>query len=216
MPRGRDHLVWDWNGTLLDDLHLVVSATNAVLAAVGGPVITVEEHRTQYRRPIMDYYAEVLGRMLDAEEFARLDKLFHEAYRLGLAECTLTADAAVALRSWHGSQSLLSMWFHDELVPTVDRYGLTPHFRRIDGLRAGVGGGRKASHLARHLAAVGVEGRSTVLIGDSIDDAEAAAYVGARCVLYTGGITDPARLRASGWPVADSLTEAVALAAELD
>ncbi|GAB3968568.1 hypothetical protein GCM10027615_20680 [Plantactinospora veratri] len=55
-----------------------------------------------------------------------------------------------------------------------------------------------------------------MLIGDSIDDAEAADSVGARCVLYSGGFTDSARLRAAGWPVADSLTEAVELAAELD
>jgi phosphoglycolate phosphatase-like HAD superfamily hydrolase len=52
-----------------------------------------------------------------------------------------------------------------------------------------------------------------VLIGDSLDDADAAESVGARCVLYTGGFTDPDRLRASGRPVADALTEAVALAA---
>ncbi|MBF9134664.1 HAD family hydrolase [Plantactinospora sp. S1510] len=212
----RDHLVWDWNGTLLNDLSLVVSSTNVALAGAGGPAVTAEEHRTQFRRPIADYYAEVLGRVLDAEEFGRLDKLFHDAYRMGLASCELAADAVTAIRSWTGSQSLLSMWFHDELVPAVDRYGLTTMFHRVDGLRGTVGGERKAEHLARHLTAFGVQGPTTVLIGDSIDDAEAADSVGARCVLYTGGFTDSARLRASGWPVADSLTEAVELAAKLD
>jgi phosphoglycolate phosphatase-like HAD superfamily hydrolase len=211
----RDHLVWDWNGTLLNDLNLVVSATNVALAAAAGPTMTADEHRARFRRPISDYYAQVLGRALEEGEFERLDKLFHDAYRLGLANCALAADAPAALRSWPGSQSLLSMWFHEELVPAVERYGLTAHFRRVDGLRASVGGQRKASYLAQHLAALGVDGRSAVLIGDSIDDAEAADSVGARCVLYTGGFTDPARLRSSGWPVADSLTEAVELAARL-
>jgi len=212
----RDHLVWDWNGTLLNDLNLVVTSTNAALAGAGGPAVTAEEHRTQFRRPIADYYAEVLGRALDAEEFGRLDKIFHDAYRLGLASCELAEDAVSAIRTWGGSQSLLSMWFHDELVPAVDRYGLTALFHRVDGLRDTVGGERKAAYLVRHLTAFGVDGRSTVLIGDSIDDAEAADSVGARCVLYTGGFTDSTRLRASGWPVAESLTEAVELAAELD
>ncbi|GIG85518.1 HAD family hydrolase [Plantactinospora endophytica] len=212
----REHLVWDWNGTLLDDLTLVVAATNVALAGAGGPAVTAEEHRTQFRRPIADYYAEVLGRAVDAEEFGRLDQLFHEAYRVGLASCELAADATIAIRSWTGTQSLLSMWFHDELVPAVDRYGLTALFRRVDGLRGTVGGERKAGHLARHLAESGIDGTSAVLIGDSIDDAEAADSVGARCVLYTGGFTDSARLRAAGWPVADSLTEAVELAAKLD
>jgi phosphoglycolate phosphatase-like HAD superfamily hydrolase len=64
------------------------------------------------------------------------------------------------------------------------------------------------------LTALGLDGPDCVLIGDSIDDAEAAASVGARCVLYTGGFTDPARLRAFGVPVADSLAEAISQAAD--
>ncbi len=212
----RNHLVWDWNGTLLNDLSLVVASTNAAFASVAGPVVSAREHRVQFRRPISDYYAEVLGRVVDADEFGRLDKIFHDAYRTGLTNCELAADATTAMRSWSGSQSLLSMWFHDELVPAVETYGLTVMFNRIDGLRAAVGGDRKAGHLVAHLTALGIEGRSVVLIGDSIDDAEAAESVGARCVLYTGGFTDPERLRAAGRPVADTLASAVALAATLD
>lgn len=208
----REHLVWDWNGTLLDDLSLVVSSTNVAFASVDGPIVTADEHRRDFRRPVIDYYIGVLGRPVDEAEFARLDKVFHDSYRVGLATCGLTADAWAAMRAWAGTQSLLSMWFHDELVPTIETYGLTPMFRRVDGLRGTVGGDLKAGHLARHLAELGVAGESVVLIGDSVDDAHAAASVGAACVLYTGGFTDPDRLRAVGVPVAETLTEAVALA----
>ncbi|MEV4760742.1 HAD hydrolase-like protein [Micromonospora sp. NPDC049559] len=213
MARARTHLVWDWNGTLLNDLELVVTATNAAIASVGGPATTADEHRTQFRRPVSEYYAEVLGRAVDAEEFGRLDKIFHEAYRVGLTTCELADDAVSAMQSWSGSQSLLSMWFHEELVPAVEGYGLTTLLTRVDGLRAAVGGDLKAAHLAAHLAELGIDGADVALIGDSLDDADAAASVGARCVLYTGGFTHPDRLRASGHPVADTLTEAVALAA---
>ncbi|MCW6005887.1 HAD hydrolase-like protein [Micromonospora sp. CPCC 205371] len=208
----REHLVWDWNGTLLDDLSLVVSATNAAFASVEGPVVTPDEHRRDFRRPVVDYYIGALGRPVDEVEFARLDKIFHESYRMGLATCGLTADALTAMRAWAGTQSLLSMWFHEELVPTIETYGLTPMFNRVDGLRSTVGGDLKAGHLQRHLVELGIAGESVVLIGDSVDDAHAAASVGAACVLYTGGFTDPERLRAVGVPVADTLTEAVALA----
>jgi phosphoglycolate phosphatase-like HAD superfamily hydrolase len=78
-----------------------------------------------------------------------------------------------------------------------------------------VGGDLKAGHLARHLDELGVRGEEAVLIGDSLDDATAAESVGAGVVLYTGGFTDPARLRASGRPVADTLVDAVTLAREL-
>jgi phosphoglycolate phosphatase-like HAD superfamily hydrolase len=211
----RTHLVWDWNGTLLDDLSLVVSATNSAFAAIGGRGVDTDEHRRQFRRPVAEFYAEILGRAVDAEEFGRLDRIFHDAYRLGLTTTSLAADAMVALKSWPGSQSLLSMWFHHELVPALETYGVAGLFTRVDGLRTEVGGDLKAGHLARHLTELQVDGDRAVLIGDSLDDADAAAAVGARAVLYTGGFTDPNRLRASGHPVADTLVEAVALARKL-
>jgi phosphoglycolate phosphatase-like HAD superfamily hydrolase len=207
------HLVWDWNGTLLDDLSLVVAATNAAFASVAAPAVTAEQHRRDFRRPIADYYAYVLGRLVDQAEFTRLDRVFHDAYRSGLATCRLTADAVAAVRVWPGSQSLLSMWFHDELVPLVSGYGLADRFLRVDGLRDAVGGGPKGPHLAAHLDALGVDPATVVLVGDSVDDARAAAEVGAGCVLYSGGFTDPRQLRATGLPVADTLREAVAIAA---
>lgn len=203
------HLVWDWNGTLLDDLALVVSATNSCLAAVGGPRVTAEAHRRDFRRPISAYYSYVLGRPVTEDEFATLDQVFHEAYRAGLPGCRLALDALEAVTAWRGSQSLLSMFFHHELVPAVTGYGLFDRLTRVDGLRDRVGGGPKAPHLRAHLEALRLRGDECVLIGDSIDDAEAAESVGARVVLYCGGFTDEVRLRATGLPVAATLVEAV-------
>jgi phosphoglycolate phosphatase-like HAD superfamily hydrolase len=211
----RSHLVWDWNGTLLDDLTLVVSASNTAFAAVGGRAVDADEHRRAFRRPVAEFYAEILQRAVDEEEFGRLDRIFHDAYRLGLTTTTLAADALTAIKTWSGTQSLLSMWFHEELVPALDTYGLTGVFARVDGLRTAIGGDLKAGHLARHLAEQDVPGEQVVLIGDSLDDASAAESVGAACVLYTGGFTHPSRLRASGRPVANTLVEAVELAGTL-
>ena len=211
----RTHLVWDWNGTLLDDLSLVVSSSNSAFAAAGGRSVDSEEHRRTFRRPVAEFYAEILGRAVDEHEFGRLDRIFHDAYRLGLTSTSLAADAMAAIKDWPGSQSLLSMWFHDELVPALETYGLAGLFTRVDGLRTEVGGDLKAGHLARHLDGLGIAGDDTVLIGDSLDDAAAAASVGAGVVLYSGGFTHPARLRASGLPVADTLVEAVTMAREV-
>lgn len=208
------HVVWDWNGTLLDDLAVVAGATNDAFVSIGAPPVPVDAQRRAFRRPVGEYYADLLGRRLDSDEFARLDKVFHDSYRDRLATCALASDARDVLREWRGrgnSQSLLSMWFHDELVPLVTRYGLTEHFTRVDGLRVRPGGGPKAEHLVAHLAAIGIPAGDCVLIGDSVDDAEAAAAVGASSVLVTSGLTDPARLRLVGVPVADTLRAALAL-----
>src|SRR5262249_30048614 len=155
------------------------------------------------------YYAHVLGRPVAPDEFAVLDQAFHDAYRAGLPACELAADALAALARWRGTQSLLSMWFHHELVPTVERRGLATHFTRIDGLPGTLGGGFKADHLRAHLAALRLVGSDCVLIGDSVDDADAAAAVGAACVLYAGGFTAAEHLYRTGAPVTASLLEAV-------
>jgi phosphoglycolate phosphatase-like HAD superfamily hydrolase len=206
------HLIWDWNGTLLDDLDLVVAATNISLATLDGPRVTADEHRRDFHRPVSSYYAHVLGRPVSADEFAILDAAFHRAYRAGLAECSLTADALEAVAAWPGTQSLLSMFFHRELVPVVTGHGLHVHLSRIDGLRDEIGGGSKLPHLTAHIEALGLAPEECVLIGDSVDDAEAAQAIGAGIVLYGGGFTDASRLRETGVPVASTLVEAVALA----
>src|SRR5262249_9138506 len=155
------------------------------------------------------YYAFVLGRAVDQAEFARLDVAFHDAYRTGLATCGLTHDALAAMDNWIGTQSLLSMFHHRDLVPAVSARGLTDRLARVDGLREAVGGGSKPPHLRAHLAALGLDGPECVLIGDSVDDADAAVEVGARVVLYDGGFTDGDLLRMTGQPTLSSLLEAV-------
>ncbi|MBN1173476.1 MAG: HAD hydrolase-like protein [Micromonosporaceae bacterium] len=206
------HLVWDWNGTLLDDLALTIAATNATISAAGGRPITLDEHKRTFRRPLTDYYAEILGRWVGAEEFMHLDEVFHGVYRAGLLECPLASDATAAMRAWRGTQSVLSMWGHVDLLRELDRRGLSGFLVRVDGCRGNGLGDLKGAYLAGHLAALGADAADCVLIGDSIDDADAAASAGARCVLYAGGITDADRLGETGWPVTSTLTEAVALA----
>jgi len=67
--------------------------------------------------------------------------------------------------------------------------------------------------MERHFAVLGdIAPASAVVIGDAVDDAVAAAHVGARAVLYTGGSHSRSSLEAAGVPVVDTLAEAVALA----
>ncbi len=116
------------------------------------------------------------------------------------------------------SQSILSMYVHDELVPLVRGFGIEPHFIRVDG-RTGPSGGSKAEHMVRHIGALagvaGVDPARTVVIGDAADDAVAALHVGAQAVLYTGGSHSRASLEGVGVPVVDTLAEAVEEAGRL-
>lgn len=211
----RTHLVWDWNGTLLDDIEAVLGATNAAFAEVDLAPLTLEQYRETYCVPIPKFYERLMGRLPTPAEWERMDGLFHRHYTEQRVACGLTAGVEELLDRWKragGSQSLLSMYGHEHLVPVVRAYGIERHFLRVDG-RTGPSGGSKAQHMARHFEVLGgIPPERAVVIGDAVDDAVAAAHVGARAVLYTGGSHSRASLEGAGVPVVDTLAEAVTLA----
>jgi len=208
------HIVWDWNGTLFHDIDAVVTATNASLAALGFPAVTVERYRALFCQPIPRFYERLVGRALDEAEWSRIDLAYFDSYHRHIVACGLAEGAEELLGEWHArgrSQSLLSLYPHKDLVPLVDQLGVARWFRRVDGAPA-AGPTLKAEHLVRHLDALALDPADVVLIGDSLDDAAAVDRVGARCVLYSGGFHDAAALAGAGVPVVDSLAAAVALA----
>ncbi|KUJ42974.1 5'-nucleotidase [Streptomyces sp. MBT84] len=212
------HIVWDWNGTLFHDNDAIIGATNAAFAELGLEPITLEKYRTLYCVPVPKFYERLMGRLPTNAEWEVMDAVFHRYYMLHRVRCGLTEGAADLLAGWRSagrSQSLLSMYGHDELVPLVRGFGIETHFLRVDG-RTGPSGGSKAEHMVRHLRALdGVEPARTVIIGDAADDAVAARHVGAQAVLYTGGSHSRASLEEVGVPVVDTLAEAVAEAERL-
>jgi phosphoglycolate phosphatase-like HAD superfamily hydrolase len=211
---GVRHLVWDWNGTLFDDHVAVVAAVNDALALLGLPPIDAHTYRTHFTRPVERFYEQVAGRPIEQAEWRALDDAFHHSYHGWLERLGLAPDARAALEAAEAaglSQSLLSMWRHRQLVPLVERLGIGHYFVRVDGLKV-PGGSGKADHLVAHLAALEVEPSAAVLVGDALDDLAAARAVGAGCVLYDGGSHHRAALEATGAPVADTLTGALAAA----
>ncbi|WP_225801587.1 HAD family hydrolase [Streptomyces sp. NK15101] len=217
MGKHGKHLVWDWNGTLLDDIDAVIGATNAAFAELGLASITLERYRELYTVPVPKFYERLMGRLPTDEEWTVMDGAFHRHYWQRADACGLTIGAAelLAARQEAGAtQSLLSLAPHTHLVPLVQRYGIAERFVRVDG-RVDASTDGKSGHMVRHLAALGVPAERVVVIGDAADDAVAAAHVGARAVLYTGGSHSRASLSRVGAPVVDSLEEAVAVAEEL-
>lgn len=207
-------MVWDWNGTLLDDNQVVLAAVNEVCAGFGRADLSWLEWQEAYARPMRVSYETILTRVLDDEEWARVDKLYHERYDALLHTCGLAAGVPDALRQLTESgrtQSLLSMWFHTRLTPTVEQFGLTQYFTRVDGLAAEVGGGSKADSLIRHLEAQNLDPAEVVLIGDVVDDGQAAHAAGTQCILVTTGAMTRTALQTTGAPVTNSIAEALQL-----
>jgi len=213
---GRSHLVWDWNGTLLDDLPIVIEAVNRSIAMFGFGPIDADDYRDHYTRPVRHFYDGLFGRVIDDEEWLRLNTSFHDAYfelatHVDLAPGAVEAIGLLEDSGW--GQSLLSMSPQDWLEEIVERLGLSDRFEIVDGL-SGPTGGRKAAHLEDHLALLEVSGPDAVVVGDTPDDVAAARHVGARPILFHGGSHHMEVLEAERVPVAETILEAVEMALE--
>ncbi|WP_306333539.1 HAD family hydrolase [Streptomyces sp. KL118A] len=213
------HIVWDWNGTLLHDIHAVIEATNASFAELGLEAITLERYRDLYCVPIPRFYERLMGRLPTDAEWRVMDTVFHKHYWARAEGCGLAEGASellAARRADGRTQSLLSLAPHEQLVPIVRRHGIHEYFVRIDG-RTDESHAGKAERMVRHLEAFDepLDVGRVVVIGDAVDDAVAAAHVGARAVLYTGGSHSRASLELAGVPVVDSLADAVDVAERL-
>ncbi|MCH7669690.1 MAG: HAD family hydrolase [Acidobacteria bacterium] len=215
------HIIWDWNGTLLDDLHIVVDAVSACVAPLGRGAITADDYRDHYTRPVVLFYENLMGRPVTSDEWASIDGVYHDTYRSLMRQADLAADARAAIRDVadrNGTQSILSMWWHSELVPFTAGFGLRDVMQRIDGNREDAGAlkaDQMRSHIEMLVAAHGVVASKVVAVGDTFDDAAAAAAVGIPIILYDGGSHHRVDLEKVGVPVVSTLLEAVDIASTL-
>ncbi len=210
-------MVWDWNGTLFDDFGLTARIAERTFASMGVPGVTADGIRAAFRRPFSEFYATVFGRPVSADEFAFIRKRYEADYRRELDGVSLQPDAhaAMDLVATQASQSLLSMAHDGQLQALVDRHGIRGRFVLVEGSPGLDSDGSKAARMERHLEVIGASRAGTVIIGDTVDDHEAATANGAGSVLVTTGSTSRSLLETTGAPVVDTLAEAAAIALRL-
>lgn len=120
------HIIWDWNGTLLDDAPICVQVLNRVLAKYGKPPTTLARYRAQFGFPVEDYYRR-LGFDFSVESYDAVADDYIALYRLRQFECPLHDGVPEVvdhcLRAGI-TQSILSAYQHDLLTEAVRHFGL--------------------------------------------------------------------------------------------
>jgi phosphoglycolate phosphatase-like HAD superfamily hydrolase len=209
------HIVWDWNGTLLDDTALTVRAAGAALAAIGVPrELTVEHWREIAVRPIYTTYTGLAGAELTPDQWRVIQDVWLATYvagadAVGLNPAALAAlDQATALGM---TQSIVSLHKEDVLHEHAADLGIADRFTAISGTRGPWTSGNhsKAGEVRHQLSGLGIDPAHALMIGDMVDDAHQARDAGVAVVLVPSGDTSLTRLVASGYPVAESLVAAV-------
>lgn len=213
LPWGRyRHLIWDWNGTLLDDTWLCVAVLNDLLASIGRRAIDEPVYRAHFGFPVIDFYAW-LGFDVAGEGFARISERFIAGYYQQDAQCALQAQAAAVLtlaqaRGWR--HSVLSAQREDNLIRQVERVGLSPHFACLNGTST-IHATGKVERGQGWMARQDLSPAGALMIGDTVHDWDVAQAMGVDCLLVAHGHQAAARLAATGAPVVADLGELHAL-----
>jgi phosphoglycolate phosphatase len=203
-----DTIIWDFNGTLVDDVDLALVSINRMLGRRGLPAVTRDIYRSVFGFPLSEYYKK-LGVDVSRETMQELADEFHAEYLPGLPDCGLQdgVQEILGLAARSGArQFVLSALEETELLRAVAHLGIADRFTAVYGLDHRLGD----SKLARgrelftryHLNAA-----KTLYLGDMDHDAEVAQALGVEVALVAQGHQSPETLRACGCRLLASFVE---------
>ena len=207
-----DHIVWDWNGTLFDDVRLCLDCINRLLQKHGlSPLETLEQYREVFGFPVADYYRRI-GFDFDCVPFAALAEEYMADYQEKSAQCPLYPDVLQTLRRGRElglGQIVLSARKKDYLMQQMEQCGVQDAFDSVWGIENIYATSKEElAHLLRESLP---PADRLWFVGDSLHDAHVAGAVQAGCVLVSTGHQSRARLESAGVPVADSLWEGLSV-----
>ena len=208
------HVVWDWNGTLLDDLHCCVEVANTLLGEFGLPLLDgVAAYQSKFRFPIIAYYDELGFDISATGNFDAAARRYLELYSAEASGCGLHADAREVLQQLHAAglhQVVISASEQANLRAQLAPFALEDWLDGTHGIQDIYAASKEA--LARQwVAEADVDPAEVVFVGDSEHDYEIATALGAGCVLFSGGHHARAHLATLGVPVVDKLSQVPAL-----
>lgn len=206
------HIIWDWNGTLLDDVWLCVEIMNKLLAKRGLYGLTHRHYREIFDFPVRKYY-EKAGFNFNVDSFEMLCGVFCDEYARRVGECALHKHALNTLTYCADrdiSQSILSSTEQDRLEQMVDMCGLRPFFETIIG-QADYYATGKIERGKKLIGELDFHKNEILLIGDTTHDEIAAREMGIDCALVTIGHHSTRKFLQTSAYVFDNLAEIVHL-----
>jgi phosphoglycolate phosphatase len=211
------HIIWDWNGTLLDDKWLCIESINQVLGRRNLPPIDEKTYNRIFGFPVRDYY-EKAGFDFTIEPYEKPALEFIELYDARKHECELQPGALEVVRDLHRMgccQHLLSASETGVLAAMIRLKGIDQYFINIKGLDNHYAHG-KADLGTSLLAEINPEPGTVLMVGDTGHDEEVARIMGIPCILFAGGHFTPERLQTCSSLIINGLDELISAISRLN
>lgn len=204
------HIIWDWNGTLLDDVDIVIEAMNTLLKRRNLPLLGKEKYKNIFTFPVKDYYAQ-LGFDFSVEPFEKLAVEYIAEYNSDKYQFKLhpgVEEILECINKMGISQSILSASQEQGLVDAVGKLNIGSYFKRIAGLNNyyAISKTERGEELLREL---GIKPDDVLLVGDTIHDYEVAEELECGCLLICNGHQSYRRIFHCNAPVVESISDVI-------
>ena len=188
-------IIWDWNGTMLNDAELCVACMNSVLRKYQIAEIDIVKYRSTFTFPVKDYY-EAIGFDFEKIDFEIPAMEFINQYYPKIGQADLHKDTIEVLKLFREKglkQFALSAMEHNNLVSSLTDKGIIEFFENVSGIN---------NHYANSKLEMGqemmksfsIESKDILMIGDTIHDFEVAQRLDIDCVLVSNGHQSKERL----------------------
>ena len=202
-------IIWDWNGTLIDDNGLCYEIANRMLKERNlPPVPSREDYRRIFRFPVKEYYYD-MGYTFETETYEDVADEFVLIYSEEYKYCSLQPDAKKVVRAIHEKgipEILLSATGQKNLEIQTSFFQMKDEFEEVLGQVNDLASS-KAERARDLFRRKGICSEEVLFVGDTDHDAEIAQELGCRCVLLTRGHQLKEHLLECGVPLIDELPE---------
>jgi len=189
-------VIWDWNGTLLNDIEMCVDIANQLLITHGKAPQSLAEYKSIFGFPVKDYYREV-GFDFSKESFASLAEKFMGTYSTKVLDCQLHTNAVHVLETFKKNQInqfILTAAQKSDALELLNHFEIINYFKAVEGLdnRHAASKVQRGIHLIKDNQ---INANQAVMIGDTMHDYHVAQAIGVDCILISNGHQSKERLQ---------------------
>ncbi len=199
------HILWDFNGTIINDVETGIISLNTLLKRRNMPTIdSVEQYHSVFTFPITKYYENV-GFDFSVEPYDRLAIEWVKENEVNIRKARLCDGAKEALEFFKNKnipQIVISATEVNMLKGHIEHLGISHYFHEIlglDNIHAESKVRLGTDWLNRNPGAV------PLMIGDTIHDAEVAREIGCDCFLCATGHQSLETISTAGVPTFSDL-----------
>ncbi len=199
-------VIWDWNGTVLDDFDISLDAVNYILEKRGLPHMDRETYYDCLDTPIIKFYQKALGKQDVDFEGISLD--FNTYYRNNLNRAKPTQgviDIIKALDDMGVPQMIISASHISYIDSALKELSIRKYFKSVIAAEDYVAGS-KVDRAEAFMKDSDIPKEQRLVIGDTRHDHEMAKRIGAQCILLTSGHEGRKKLSTTDAIVLDALT----------